>query len=281
MGAPTHIRTQIDRGVGTLVIDRPQRFNSLDVSTARDLRKAGLQLARDPAVRVVVLRGVPGIFCSGADLKYIRAGGDPTELGYLTPGARPVPLGPGEIFKQILEYLHATISEIRRAPKPFIAAVDGACAAGGLGLAMACDLVFASERATFEWAYAKTGLSGAESSTFFIPRLAGLRFAAEMLLLNPRLDAVAARDAGLVNRVFPVEGFDGEVETVARRIASGPVAAHAAAKQLFNEALGVDRLDHHLDRELEALVRSADSPEFTEGVDAFFGRRVPRFPGAE
>lgn len=281
MSATTHIRTQTDRGVGTLVIDRPERFNSLDVSTARDLRRAGLQLARDPAVRVVVLGGAPGIFCSGADLKYIRAGGDPAELGYLTPGARAVPLGPGEIFKQILEYLHATISEIRRAPKPFIAAVDGACAAGGLGLAMACDLVFASERATFEWAYGKTGLSGAESSTFFLPRLAGLRFAAEMLLLNPRLDAAAARSAGLVNGVLPVTGFDAEVAGVARRIAAGPASAYAAAKQLFNEAMGVDRLDHHLDRELEALVRSADSPEFAEGIEAFFGRRPPRFPGAE
>jgi len=278
MSSATHIRTEVEKGVGVLTIDRPERFNSLDVSTARDLRKAGLQLARDPAVRVVVLRGVPGIFCSGADLKYIRAGGDPAELAYLTPGARPVPLGPGEIFKQILEYLHATISEIRRAPKPFIAAVDGACAAGGLGLAMACDLVFASERATFEWAYAKTGLSGAESSTFFVPRLVGLRFAAEMLLLNPRLDAAAARSAGLVNGVLPVSGFDTGVEALARRIATGPTAAYAAAKQLFNEALGVDRLDHHLDRELEALIRSADSSEFAEGVDAFFARRAPCFP---
>jgi len=278
MSAPSYIRVEIEKGVGFLTIDRPQRFNSLDVSTARDLRKAGLQLARDPAVRAVVLRGVPGTFCSGADLKYIRAGGDPAELAYLTPGARPVPLGPGEIFKQILEYLHATISEIRRAPKPFIAAVDGACAAGGLGLAMACDLVFASERATFEWAYAKTGLSGAESSTFFIPRLVGLRFAAEMLLLNPRLDAGSARGAGLVNGVFPVSGFETEVEALAHRIAAGPTAAHAAAKQLFNEAMGVDRLDHHLDRELEALVRSADSPEFAEGLEAFFARRAPRFP---
>ena len=278
MSSATHIRTEVEKGVGLLTIDRPKRFNSLDVSTARDLRKAGLQLARDPAVRVVVLRGVPGIFCSGADLKYIRDGGDPAELAYLTPGARPVPLGPGEIFKQILEYLHATISEIRRAPKPFIAAVDGACAAGGLGLAMACDLVFGSERATFEWAYAKTGLSGAESSTFFVPRLVGLRFAAEMLLLNPRLDAAAATRAGLVNAVFPVAGFDAEVRGMARRIAAGPTAAYAAAKQLFNEAMGVDRLDHHLDRELEALVRSADSPEFAEGLDAFFARRAPRFP---
>lgn len=277
MSSATHIRTDVEKGVGVLTIDRPKHFNSLDVSTARDLRKAGLQLARDPGVRAVVLRGAPGIFCSGADLKYIRAGGEPADLAYLAPGARPVPTGPGEIFKQILEYLHATISEIRRAPKPFIAAVDGACAAGGLGLAMACDLVFASERATFEWAYAKTGLSGAESSTFFVPRLVGLRFAAEMLLLNPRLDAAAARSAGLVNGVLPVGGFDGGVEAVARRIAAGPTAAYAAAKQLFNEALGIDRLDHHLDRELEALVRSADSPEFVEGLDAFFARRAPRF----
>jgi 2-(1,2-epoxy-1,2-dihydrophenyl)acetyl-CoA isomerase len=275
----SHIRTMVEHGVGTLVIDRPKRFNSLDVSTARDLRKAALKLARDPAVRVVVLQGTNGVFCSGADLKYIRAGGNTSELAYLTPGARPVPLGPGEVFKQILEYLHATISEIRRAPKPFIAAVDGACAAGGLGLAMACDLVFASERSTFEWAYAKTGLSGAESSTFFVPRLVGLRFAAEMLFLNPRLDAGAARSAGLVNGVLPVSGFDVEVAAMAQRIASGPSAAYAAAKQLFNEAMGVDRLDHHLDRELEALVRSADSPEFVEGIEAFFARRAPRFPG--
>ena len=277
MSAPTYIRTEVEKGVGVLTVDRPKRFNSLDVSTARDLRKAGLQLARDPAARVVILRGAPGVFCSGADLKYIRAGGEPAELAYLTPGARPIPRGPGEIFKQILEYLHATISEIRRAPKPFIAAVDGACAAGGLGLAMACDLVFASERATFEWAYAKTGLSGAESSTFFVPRLVGLRFAAEMLLLNPRLDAAAARSAGLVNGVFPEAGFDTEVEAIARRLAGGPTGAYAAAKQLFNAAMGVDRLDHHLDRELEALVRSADSPEFSEGLDAFFARREPRF----
>jgi enoyl-CoA hydratase/carnithine racemase len=77
--------------------------------------------------------------------------------------------------------------------------------------------------------------------------------------------------------VFPVAGFDLEVEAVAHRIAGGPTAAYAAAKQLFNEALGIDRLDHHLDRELEALVRSADSHEFAEGLEAFFERRAPRF----
>ena len=123
---------------------------------------------------------------AGPDLDYLRT----------TPeGARAAAVTPGAIFKQILEYLHSAISEIRRAPKPFIAAVDGIAAAGGFGIAMACDLVFASERASFEWAYGRTGLSGAESSTFLLPRLVGLRQAMALLFLNPRLDASAARDA--------------------------------------------------------------------------------------
>src|SRR5208282_4456414 len=104
-----------DDAVGVITLDRRERFNSLDVGTARDLRKAGLSLARDTAVRVIVVRGTGGVFCSGADLKYIRAGGDPAALGYLHPTARAVPRGPGEVFRQILEYLHATIAEIRRA----------------------------------------------------------------------------------------------------------------------------------------------------------------------
>ena len=108
----THILMDVAGAVGTITIDRRQRFNSLDAGTARDLRKAGLQMARDSAVRAVVLRGAGGVFCSGADLKDIR-------------GASP---SYGNAFQEILEYIHSTISEIRRAPKPFIAAVDGMAA---------------------------------------------------------------------------------------------------------------------------------------------------------
>ncbi len=272
-----HIHTQIEQGVGVLSIDRPHRLNALDVRTARDLRKAGLALARDPAVRVLVLRGGSGAFCTGADLKYIKAGGDPADLGYLKPEARDIPPGPGEIFKQILEYLHATISELRRAPKPVIAAVDGVAAAGGFGLAMSCDLVLASTRASFEYAYFKTGLCGAESSTFFLPKLVGLRRAMDLALLNPRLDAARAQTLGLVSEVYPSEGFEEAVTTVARRLAAGPTGAYAAAKRLMNEAVGGDRLDYHLDRELEALVESADSADFREGIEAFFAKRPAEF----
>jgi 2-(1,2-epoxy-1,2-dihydrophenyl)acetyl-CoA isomerase len=271
------IRTELADGVGVITIDRKERFNSLDVDTARDLRKAGLQMARDERARVVILRGIPGVFCSGADLKYIRDGGDPQDLGYLQPTARQVGPGYGEVFKQILEYIHSSISEIRRAPKPFIAAVDGVAAAGGLGVAMCCDLVIASERATFEWAYSKTGLTGAESSTFFLPRLVGFRRAMEMLFLNPRLDAHRALEYGLVTAVRTVDGFDEQVLAMARQIAQGPTEALGIAKNLMNDSAGMDRLDVHLDRELENLARIANGPAFAEGLAAFFEKRPPAF----
>lgn len=280
--AKSHIRCERQGAVGVITIDRRERFNSLDVDTARDFRRAGLRMAREAEVRAVVIRGAGGVFSSGADLKYIAAGGERADLAYLQQGRETVagtPPAYGEIFKQILEYLHSAISEIRRAPKPFLAAVDGVAAAGGFGIAMACDLVFASERASFEWAYSKTGLTGAESSTFLLPRLVGLRQALGLLFLNPRLDARKALDLGLVNEVLPVEGFDEAVTAVAERLAAGPTQAYGVAKGLLNRAAGVDRLDYHLDQELEELARIASGADFEEGMAAFFEKRAAHFRG--
>jgi 2-(1,2-epoxy-1,2-dihydrophenyl)acetyl-CoA isomerase len=305
----TYVHAHLVDGVGTITLDRTGRMNSLDVRMAQDLRRAALQFARDEAVRVIVLAGAGGVFCAGADLKYIAAEPDRDDLEYLKAAApsavtrdrsrassvasssvaqvfspassSPAAQGPGygDRFKQILEYLHSTISEFRRAPKPVIAAVDGLAAAGGLGLAMACDLVVASERAAFEWAYFRTGLSGAESTTFFLPRLVGWRSAMELALLNPRLDAHAARELGLVTRVFPTEEFVRELSDLARTLAQGPTEAYATAKRLINNASGMERLDDHLDRELVELTRIANRPDFARGLEAFFAKTTPVFEG--
>jgi 2-(1,2-epoxy-1,2-dihydrophenyl)acetyl-CoA isomerase len=281
----SHVRIEHHGAVGVLTIARRDRFNSLDVATAQDFRKAGLQLARDRDVRAVVLRGDGGVFCSGADLKYIARGGD-DDVAYLSPDARArstAPAGPGgygKVFKQILEYIHSTISEIRRAPKPWLAAVDGPTAAGGLGIAMACDLVIASERATFEWAYFKTGLTGAESTTFLLPRLVGFRKAMELVLLGARQTAREAQAIGLVNEVVPDERLDERALEIAHQLAEAPTAAVGVAKRLLNRAAGMDRLDVHLDAELNELARIADGDNFAEGLAAFLERRAPRF-GAE
>ena len=276
--ATTHIRSRVEDGIGHITIDRAERFNSLDVHTAQDLRRAGLAMARDDQARVVVVWGVSGIFCSGADLKYIRAGGTVEDLGYLSPDARPTPEGAGERFKQILEYLHSTIAEIRRAPKPFVAAVDGVAAAGGFGLAMCCDLVYASERATFEWAYSKTGsdrrrkLHVHAAAAARLPSRDGARVAQSQARRPPRAWILAWSTTS-----FPTEAFSAGVMDIARRLAAGPPRAYGVAKGLIGQAAGMDRLDVHLDRELDHLSRIADGEEFAEGLDSFFEKRAARF----
>jgi 2-(1,2-epoxy-1,2-dihydrophenyl)acetyl-CoA isomerase len=280
--AETFIELAHDGAVGILTIARPGRFNSMDVATARDFRRAALQLARDDSVRCVIIRGMGKVFCSGADLKSIRAHADTPDFSYLRSGTQVLEPDTardtfGEEFKEILEYLHSAISEIKRSPKPFIAAVNGVAAAGGFGIAMCCDLVYMARSATLEWAYHKTGLTGAESSTFFLPRLLGLRRAMEIVLLNPRLTAEDAKTLGLITDVFDDGEFDQDVLAVARRVASGPTEALGIAKQLVNRAASVDQLDLHLDEELLHLARIADGSNFAEGLRAFFEKREPVF----
>lgn len=283
MSGETYIEITHEGPVGVLTINRPHRLNSMDVATARDFRRAGLQLARDETVRCVVIRGVGKIFCSGADLKSIRSHSDAPDFSYLRSGESALEQdeqsrnGFGEGFKEILEYLHSAISEIKRSPKPFIAAVNGVAAAGGFGIAMSCDLAYMAESATLEWAYQKTGLTGAESSTFFLPRLLGLRKAMELVLLNPRLSAHDARALGLITNVFSDITFDSDVMAVAQRVAAGPTKAYGVAKQLVHHAAGVEQLDFHLDEELQQLARIADGPEFAEGLTAFFEKRAAVF----
>jgi 2-(1,2-epoxy-1,2-dihydrophenyl)acetyl-CoA isomerase len=278
-GSVDGIEIERDGGVGILSFERPERLNAMDVPMAQAFRKGGLQLARDEAVRAIVVRGAGGVFSAGADLRYVRAGGDAVDLGYLRPAGREEQAGFGAAFQQILEYLHSGISELRRAPKPVVAAVDGVAAAGGFGIAMACDLVFASERARFEWAYGRTGLTGAESSTFLLPRLLGFRRAMDLMLRSPRLDAARALALGLVSEVFPAEGFDERVRAEARRLAEGPTAAFGVAKALLNRAAGLDQLEGHLALELEELTRIAEGGDFAAGLASFFEKRPARFGG--
>ena len=274
-----HIRTDTSNAVGTITMDRPSHFNALDVKMARELRKAALYFARDEKVRCVILAGAEKVFCSGADLKYVHKRGEKEDFSYLHSHGLPEDMGYGSSFKEILEYIHSTISEIRRAPKPFVAAVKGIAAAGGFGIAMSCDLVFASEHARFEWAYPKTGLTGAESATFFLPRLLGLRKAFELVYLNPSLSAQDALSAGLVNRVFAADEFDAEIRRIGEDLAAGPTRALGIAKRLINQAAGMGRLDNHMDRELRNLQEVAEGADFSRGLEAFLGKRKPEFKG--
>jgi 2-(1,2-epoxy-1,2-dihydrophenyl)acetyl-CoA isomerase len=284
------VRCERSGRLGIITLDRPRRRNALDVEMAQTLRSVALSLSRDTGIGAVILRGAGGAFCSGVDLGYVRAGGAPRDLSYLRPhaehaappaDARAEHAAPpadaraeyAAVFKQTLEYLASTISEIRRAPKPVIAAVDGVAAAGGLGLALCCDLVVASERSSFEWAYQKTALSGAEGITFFLPRLIGLRRSLDLALLAPRLEARRALRMGLVSEVWPDDRFEQELLALGQRLAEGPTAAYARTKALLEASVGGDWLEQHLGDEIEKLVESAASEEFADGLASFFAPR--------
>lgn len=161
---PSQIQLHQQEAVRFITLVRPERFNALDVTTARDLHHAARQYAQEGAIRVIVLQSTGKVFCSGADLKYIRTEGEAHAKQHG---------GYGRPFEQIVGNIHRTIGEFRRTPKPVIAAVDGVAAAGGLGLALSADLVVASARSTFEYAYFKTALTGTEGTTFFLPKLVG------------------------------------------------------------------------------------------------------------
>jgi len=274
---PEPIRCERRGRLGIITLDRPRSRNALDIHMAQSLRSAALSLTRDADVGAVVIRGTGGAFCSGVDLRYVRDGGQECDLGYLRPaeGDASDPRSRfAAVFKQTLEYLASTISEIRRAPKPVIAGVDGVAAAGGLGLALCCDLVVASERSHFEWAYQKTALSGAEGITFFLPRLIGLRRSLDLALLSPRLDAARALRLGLISEVYPDARFEAELLALGQRLAEGPTAAYARTKALLESAVGGDWLEQHLGDEIAKLVESAGSGEFADGLERFFERTV-------
>lgn len=262
------IRVERNGAIGILTLERRRRFNSLDTQSAELLYQSARELADDEGVRVILFQGTAGIFCSGADLKFIRS--EAQEAGR--------PYGPW--FRAIVDRLHRTICTLRRAPKPVIVAIDGAAAAGGMGVALGSgDLVVASARSSFEYAYFKTGLTGAESMTFFLPKLVGLRKAMELAFLSQKLTAADAYRLGLITKVYPDESFKADVMALAEALASGPSGAYAGAKRLMNASVDVDRLEAHLRNELDALCSAADGPDVAEGVTAFFEKRPAHFTG--
>ena len=176
------------------------------------------------------------------------------------------------MFKQILEYIHSTISEIRRAPKPFIAAVDGIAAAGGLGIAMSCDIVIASERATFEWAY-EDALTGAESSTFMLPAAHRPAPRAGARSSSTRGSTRTRARYGLVTVRGPDRPFDDEC-AMAARLAAGPTAS-VRDRQGADESVGRDGPPRRPPRSRNSSsFPGADGAEFAEGLRAFFEKRA-------
>jgi len=249
-------------GVATITLNRPQVMNALDAGMIVRLRDACEQARDDAAVRAIVLRGNGPAFLAGGDVALLHAN---------------LPRLP-QMIEKLARELHYAILALRRAAKPVVASVHGACAGAGVSLLAAADLALAAADTKFTLAYSKIAASPDGGSTYFLPRLVGCRKALELTLLSDTFDAATALALGLVNRVVAGAELASETDKMAQRLASGPTCAYGETKALVN--LSFERsLESQLEAEAQAFARCARTADLAEGVTAFVEKRSPRFRG--
>jgi len=258
------VKTETKNSVLWIRFNRPDVLNAFNEQMGVELHESLKQGEKDTKVRAIVLTGEGRAFSVGEDLNTNRG---------MYEGGKPVLLG--EVLRN--KY-NPIVARIRRMDKPVLAAINGVTAGAGLGLALACDLRAASEKATFHEAFIKVGLAPDSGTSFWLTRILGLAKAMEVVMLGEPIDATMALHLGLVNWVFQAEKFQAEVEKIAERLASGPTKAIALSKRALNRAIVVD-LDSALEYETYLQEIAGKSRDHVEGVRAFFEKRQPRFTG--
>jgi 2-(1,2-epoxy-1,2-dihydrophenyl)acetyl-CoA isomerase len=249
--------------VATLTLNRPDAYNALDLGLGRELFQAAIELDEDPDVRCVVITGSGKAFCAGGDVKSFV-----DNLGRI-----------GVHIKELTTYLHGAISRLCRSDKPVIMAVNGVAAGGGFSLALSGDLVIAAESARFTMAYSRIAATPDGSSSYFLPRLVGLRRAMELYFTNRPLTAREALEWGMITRVVPDAELASSVAALARELAQGPSKAFGAAKRLFHQSTW-ESLETQMELEAQAIAASGHTEDFRAGVTAFADKKpAPTFRG--
>ena len=249
-------------GVALLTLNRPERGNGVVPEMARDLIAALTALEQDAAVRVLVLTGAGQQFCAGADLvefqRYIEEELPRTHEPYNARVLFPV------------------TQRIVACRLPVIAAINGGATAGGLDLALACDLRIASSRAKLGETYIKLGLNPGNGGTYFLPRLIGSGLAAELAFTGDVVDAARALEIGLVNRVVAPESLIDETTALAARIAAYPRLALEATKQQLRQSWHLD-LTSSMNASFWGVATMSHTEDLKEGIAAAREKRAPRF----
>ena len=249
-----------EEAVQTLTLNRPDALNSFNAAMKRELMDALKAVARDSDVRVLILTGAGRAFSAGQDLKERQA-----------PGA-------ADLGAELRERYNPLILAMRRLEKPIVAAVNGVAAGAGCSFALACDVVFAAQSASFIEVFGKVGLVPDTGSSWFLPRLVGYARAAEIVFAAEPVDARTAERIGLVNRVVAPDALLPEARAFAAKLATASPLALALAKRALNRALETD-LVSALEYEAQLQGIAGRSKDHAEGVAAFVEKRPPRFSG--
>jgi len=261
------ILLDIRDNVAWITFNRPEARNALSIEMREAMVKMTGDLDADDSVRCVVLRGAGKSFLAGGDVKAMY---DATQS-----------MSAEERQKQRMVSMHVTdyrIQALRRMRKPVIASVHGACAGGGLSLVGAADLAIAAEGTVFTFAFSKIGISPDGGSSYFLPRMMGMKKAFELAFLCDRFDAETAKEIGLVNWVVPADELAAETEKLAKRLASGATLALGRTKALFNASLN-NTIEQQMALETQYLAESMATEDHVEGVTAFVEKRPANFKG--
>ena len=262
------VQTTVEEGVATLLLNDPEKLNALSIPMARALSAALGQAGRDPAVRVVVLRGAQGRFCAGGDVtsmknrvKACRAGREPETS-----------------TRDNLWTLNQVVLDVRALPKPVIAWIEGAAAGGGMSLALACDFALAEEDTKMVFAFSGVALAPDMGASVMAPPRLGPARAADLFMTGRRFTGREAAQWGLITSVWPREELAGAVDQLARRLAAGPALSYREIKAGINRTL-YPGLYAGMAQEVEAADRLTRTADHGEAVDAFWAKRKPVFTG--
>jgi 2-(1,2-epoxy-1,2-dihydrophenyl)acetyl-CoA isomerase len=254
------LKFAVESGVCTITLNRPEVYNALNDGITFELQDAFKQVAREDSIRVVVLTGEGKAFCSGQDLKASQSGEKRSFINSLHKRYNPI------------------IRAMRTLPKPVIGRVNGVAAGAGCSLALACDMIIASDEATFIEVFINIGLVPDSGSSFFLPRLVGMAKAFELATMGSRVKATEAVAMGLINKSVPHAELDTEVKKYTDYYAQAPTKSIGLIKKMLNKASS-SSLDEALDYEAYCQEIAGNSADYKEGVTSFLEKRKPSFTG--
>ncbi len=255
------VQCSIQHGIGIIRLNRPDKYNAFNRAMSLAIQHALDEFAHDQQVRAVLITGNGKAFSAGQDLEEVMAAD-----------------GPG-ISKILSEHFNPIIMRIRHLEKPVVAAVNGVAAGAGANIALCCDIVIASEKASFIQAFSKIGLIPDSGGTFFLPRLIGFQKASAVMMLGDQLSAEDAEKWGMIYKVFPADDFEAAAIQLAGQLAKMPTRALGFTKKALNDSWSND-LTQQLALEDVLQQQSAKTDDYQEGVKAFLEKRKPVFSGS-